>query len=485
LGKYRGVIIPTGRLPRYSRSTGALTLRFISGIVVRVALKDTAVQGDRWRQIKRWLKPGLGVKRWLLILVIGTALIGLGLAVLLLEYYRTHPDAPLLALISLRALPRWTRALALGSVGLGLMLLAIIRLNRALLAPYLRPGKPVVDAVAEHRRLGRGPRIVALGGGTGLSTLLRGLKRHSSNLTAIVTVADDGGSSGKLRRSLGLPPPGDLRSCLAALSDDEDLLTQLFQYRFMDGSELDGHAFGNLFIAALAGVTGSFDQGILEAGRVLAIRGQVLPATLAEIELVADKEPELDAQAVRVEGESHIPRFPGRIRHIHLEPNDPPAFPEAIRAILAADMIIIGPGSLYTSVLPNLLVRDLAQAIRSSRAFKAYVCNVATQPGETDEYTCDQHVKALDDHVGRGLFDLVVANDRIENELADGLLPVQPPTRDTTSIPCYCADLIDPERPWRHDAHKLAATLIALLEERTGPLELPSIDRVEPLTGLN
>ena len=197
----------------------------------------------RWRRFVRWLEPGIGVKRWLGLMVIGTALIGLGLAIVLLDIYRAHPESPWLALLSLSGLPRWLRVLILGGVGIGLLIFAVVALNRTLLAPYLRPGKPIVDAVSKHRRLGRGPRIVTIGGGTGLSILLRGLKRYSGNLTAIVTVADDGGSSGRLRRSLGLPPPGDIRACIAALSDDEDLLTQLFRYRFLEGEELNGHSF--------------------------------------------------------------------------------------------------------------------------------------------------------------------------------------------------------------------------------------------------
>jgi uncharacterized cofD-like protein len=203
-----------------------------------------------------------------------------------------------------------------GGSGIALLIFSILRLNRSLLAPFIKPGKNVVDTVVQHRRLGKGPRLVAIGGGTGLSTLLRGLKHHSGNTVAIVTMADDGGSSGQLRRSLGLPPPGDLRNCLAALSDDEDLLTKLFQYRFLEGEVLEGHSFGNLFIAALAGATGSLENGLLEAGKVLAVRGRVIPATLSDVALVAEKSPTLGTQSVRIEGESQIPAFPGKVRRI-------------------------------------------------------------------------------------------------------------------------------------------------------------------------
>jgi uncharacterized cofD-like protein len=418
-------------------------------------------------------------------MIVGMTLIGLGLAYLLLDLYRANPESPFMVTLTLVALPRWLRAALLVAAGLTLAIFSVIRLNRTLLAPYVQQGKPVVDAVAEHRRLGRGPRIVAVGGGTGLATLLRGLKRHSSNLTAIVTVADDGGSSGRLRHTLGLPPPGDIRNCLAALSDDENLVTQLFQYRFADGGELDGHSFGNLFIAALSGVTGSFDRGVLEAGRVLGIRGSVLPSTLRDVALLADKSLAADTQSIRVAGESRIPSAPGSIRRLQLEPSDPPAHPEAIRAILAADLIALGPGSLYTSVLPNLLVPDLTSAIRNSRALRVFVCNVATQTGETDGYDCLRHLAALEDHSGPGLVDVILVNDRTEGVLPAGVEWVCADESAAGMVPVHRCDLADPAQPWRHDAAKLAQALITLLEEKTGPLEPPSNGRGERLTALN
>jgi uncharacterized cofD-like protein len=412
-------------------------------------------------------------------------LIGLGVAVVLLDIYRNYPQSPWLAILSLRDLPRWLRALLLTLSGFLLTFFAVLRLNRTLLAPYLRSGKPLVEAVAQYRRLGRGPKIVAIGGGTGLSTLLRGLKRTTGNLTAIVTVADDGGSSGRLRQSLGLPAPGDIRNCLAALSDDEDLLTQLFQYRFLEGDELNGHSFGNLFIAALAGVTGSFDQGILETGRVLAIRGQVLPSSLNNVALTADKVTAMADKAVRVEGESRIPDVPGKIHRVQLKPNDPPAYPGAIQAILGADMIVVGPGSLYTSVLPNLLVPDIVEAIHASNAFKVYVCNVATQEGETDGYNCQQHLEAIENHVGPGLVDLIVANDSHLDAAPEGSEMVAPDFDGHSMVQLYTADLVDVDRPWRHDTQKLADVLIALLEERTGPLDLPLMEEQDSNPDLN
>ena len=433
----------------------------------------------RLRTLWSWLQPGLGIKRWIALLVVGIFLTALGISI---GASALSGDTPIADATSLPAGVMVGLFLLAGVVT---SLLALFRLNRSLLSPYVTPGRPVVEVVARHRRLGKGPKIVAIGGGTGLSTLLRGLKAHTGNLTAIVTMADDGGSSGRLRRSLGLPPPGDLRSCLAALSDDEDLLTQLFQYRFLEGEELKGHAFGNLFIAALSGVTGSFDRGLFEAGRVLAIRGRVLPSTLADISLAADKTPTRESRTIRIQGESQIPDVPGRIRRVYLEPSDPPAYPEAIHALLNADMIVVGPGSLYTSVIPNLLVPDIADAVRSSRAFRVYVCNVATQKGETDNYDCGAHWDALTQHAGAGLVDVVVANDCLDTALPDGVSLVAPPIEGFKDVPLYATDLVDHDNPWRHQPDELADRLISLLEERTGPLEWPSVEQVGQVSELN
>lgn len=302
-----------------------------------------------------------------------------------------------------------------------------------------------------------------------MATLLRGLKNYTRNLTAIVTVADDGGSSGVLRREMGILPPGDIRMCLAALSNDEALLTQLFQYRFGNG-DLGGHSFGNLFISVMAEITGSFEEAVAESGRVLAVQGRVLPSTLHDVRLLADVDlPDL-AGGVRVEGESRIPEARGRIRRVWLEPEHPPAYPEAIRAILSADLIIVGPGSLYTSILPNLLVSDLVEAIRASRAMKLYVCNVATQPGETDGYSGGDHLRALEEHVGEGLFDLAVMNHRKGAPLPEAIQYVLAEEDLDQTHAIYRADLIDDDRPWRHDSSKLSQVIMDLYQDRTGPL---------------
>ena len=423
-------------------------------------------------RVLRWLIPGLGVKRWLLVTLAGTTLIGAGFAILVIDVYRTAPDTwwlPALSAASLRFIARPLRALIFGGLGLGLILAGIYGINRSLMTPFLRPGDRVVETLKRHRQLERGPRIVAIGGGHGLANLLRGLKNHTYNLTAIVTVADDGGSSGRLRQEMGILPPGDIRNCLAALSTDEALLTQLFQYRFPDGG-LGGHSFGNLFISALAEITGSFEEAVAESGRVLAVAGRVLPSTLHEVRLLADVALPNVASQVRVVGESRIPEASGKVRHVWLEPSSPPAYPDAIRAILAAELIVIGPGSLYTSLLPNLLVPDLAAAIRASRALKIYVCNVATQAGETDGYTGGDHLQALSEHGVEGVFNLVLANNRQAGRLPKNLDWVEAERDLDDDYAVHRADLVDESYPWRHDAGKLAQVLMDLLQDRTGPL---------------
>ena len=321
-----------------------------------------------------------------------------------------------------------------------------------------------------------GPRVVALGGGHGLSTLLRGLKLHTREryvdpaaLTAIVTVADDGGSSGQLRREMGVLPPGDFRNCLIALADSESLMTGLFQYRFGEGTGLDGQNFGNLFITAMGAVAGSFERALDESSRVLAVQGRVFPSTLQDVTLVALLREGKDGPSTRVVGESRIPRASGTIERIWLEPDGVSAYPDAVRALLAADIILAGPGSLYTSVLPNLLVPDIAQAILASRAVKIYVCNVATQKGETDRFTVGDHLAVLDAHVGAGTFPLVLANDNLElaRDLLDEVEMVQPEVGDirlARDCRLVTADLVDRECPWRHDPARLSRAIFDIYD---------------------
>ena len=415
-------------------------------------------------RLPAWFRPGLGIKRWLVLLLAGILAISLGFGYLLRQLYDVVEVPAYFYYLTLQFIPREGRiALFLGA-GLLFVGLALWQLNRSMIGALLLTGRPdAVSLVYQRRQLARGPRVVAIGGGTGLSTLLRGLKEHTGNLSAIITVADDGGSSGRLRREWRVLPPGDFRKCLVALADAEPLVKDLFEYRFADEglSPLAGHSFGNLFLTAMAGVTGDFERGLRESARVLAVRGEILPSTLSDVVLWADLMDE-----AQVEGESQIPQSGVPIARVYLRPKDPPAYAEALRAILEADLILIGPGSLYTSILPNLLVPDIARAVRASRALKIYVCNTATQPGETDDYSVEDHVRALIAHLGPHLFDLALVNDNLAAQFPADWRPIPAPPGDVigggTRVPVRRANLIDPARPWRHDSAKLAQIIMQL-----------------------
>lgn len=418
----------------------------------------------------KWLYPGVGIKRWLLLLGVGGIGISVGLDYLLRDIYGTWAFPLAFRYLTLQFLPYSVRALFLGAAGLSAIVVAIVQLTRSPLRALRLGHESTVETAYPHHQSSQGLKVVTIGGGTGLSTLLRGLKEHTSDITAIVTVADDGGSSGRLRRELGLLPPGDFRNCIAALADAEPLTTQLFQYRFGAGEGLDGHSFGNLFIAAMAGVTGDFERAILESSRVLAVRGRIVPSTLQNVTLCADLRGEDEAldKLSRVEGESQIPKVGLPIERVFLRPERVRAYPGALRAILNADLILAGPGSLYTSILPNLLVEDITQAIRASQAVKMYICNVATQVGETDHFTVGDHVQALQDHVGEGVFHHVLANDNFNAQL--------PPQANIEFVPLVyeatgeyqviTADLIDSGNAWRHDSRKLARKVIEFYHQQ-------------------
>ncbi|HSM26200.1 MAG TPA: YvcK family protein [Anaerolineaceae bacterium] len=421
----------------------------------------------------RWFVPGIGIKRWGLLIILGSMLIGLGFAVVVIEMYRNTPDTwylPVVAFLSLRFLSRPVRALIFGLGGIFLIIIGVWGINRTLLRPFLRPGKHLVDTVSYFQKLDKGKKIVVIGGGTGLSALLRGLKKYTANITAIVTVADDGGSSGEIRKKIGILPPGDIRNCLTALSNDEELTTQLFQYRFGEEIGLNGHSLGNLLITALTDITGSFEEAVAESGRVLAVQGKVLPSTLHDVRLVAQIHLENEKKDIKVKGESEIPRTKGKVKRVWLEPNNPLAYPPTIQAILGADIIIIGPGSLYTSIIPNLLVPDISAAIRASRGLKFFVCNVATQPGETDGYSCGDHVKTIEKEIGKGLFDVVICNDNCNGRLPEDIEFVCLDNNLENEYPVYSANLSDSSIPWRHDSLKLATAILDLYNERTGPI---------------
>jgi uncharacterized cofD-like protein len=435
----------------------------------------------RWQSFKQFLSLGVGIKRWLFLIIVGAALFGIGLVYSLFALFRVGLlPGPVYDLLMLGFLPLTWRALIPLVSGLGIMIWAATRLARNLLEPFRQPGDSVVASLYQHSQRGKGNHIAAIGGGTGLPSLLRGLKETTRNITAIVTVADDGGSSGRLRDELGLLPPGDFRNNIAALARDEALMTQLLQYRFggktgTDGKgELQGHAFGNLLIAALTGVTGSFDGALMAAERVLALRGQVLPSTLEQVTLVAEiAVGEGPLNVTRVVGESRIPKSGGRVRRVGLEPETARAYPPAVQAILRADLVVIGPGSLYTSILPNLLVDGISEALCHSRGLCVYVCNIATQPGETDGYTVADHVDAIARHVRVDCLDYVIANDRLTPMANMGntvfVSPEWPPETEVRAR-LVCTDLIDSDRPWRHDSTKLARTLLTLLGDQDSAL---------------
>jgi uncharacterized cofD-like protein len=428
--------------------------------------------------LRMWLRPGMAIKRWIAALFIGLVLTSLAIAMALAWFYRNY-DVPagltnFVQTVTLQFIPHPYRELIMVSVGLVFIVGGFYQLSRSLLAPFWNAehdsDQPLAEIIQAHRFGPRQPelRVVTIGGGTGLSTLLRGLKVHDIDITAVVTVGDDGGSSGRLRTEFNMPPPGDIRNCIVALADSETLMSDLFQYRFeQEGSTLDGHSFGNLFITALTQVSGSFEQAVAETSRVLAVRGKVMPSSLENITVCAEM---ADGRVIR--GESAIVEERQKIANVYLDPSNPSPYDPALLSILSADLIVLGPGSLYTSVLPNLLVDRLPEAIRASRAAKVYVCNVATQRGETDDFEAVDHVLALEEHVGRGVVDHVLVNSNLEP--AKALIKPEWSVREVGlggldkldgSVRVVLEDVVNPEFPLRHDPGKLSRALIQLARE--------------------
>ena len=419
----------------------------------------------------KWLYPGLKFKRWLVVVLLGILLISTGVAVII----RFEPLS-MLEDVFVQLIYSITGQLSSGiNIFLGLIIislgfyLVVFGIRKMISSVYdaLLPGQDdgLVDILYQNRYLNRGPKVVVVGGGTGLSTMLRGVKKYTSNITAIVTVADDGGSSGVLRDELDILPPGDIRNCLVALANTEPLMENLFQYRFQEG-ELEGHSFGNLFIATLSKITGDFHQGVKKSSDVLAIRGQVLPSTLHDMRLYATLE-----NGKQVKGESQIPKTDGQIKKLSIEPQDCAALPEALQAIKQADAVVLGPGSLYTSVLPNLLIENLAAEIKRTDALKIYACNVMTQPGETDDYTASDHVQAIYDHIGEQIIDYVLVNDgEVEEELLEKYAeeeayPVKVDWNQLLEqdLEIISEDLINQTNLVRHDHDKLAQVIMNLI----------------------
>ena len=432
------------------------------------ALRGQTLRGGRLRY---WLMPGIGVKRWLALVLAGELALALAGAFVLKQVYReiivTGPLQGVVYVLTLQFLPYGLRAIPFLVAGIVAFSVGVLQLTRTLLLPFGEPSGPLVEVIYQKRYLARGPRVVAIGGGTGLSALLRGLKEHTSNITAVVTVADDGGSSGKLRAELGIAPMGDIRNCIAALADTEPLMTQLLQYRFPEDAALapglGGHAFGNLLIAAMSAIEDDFQEGVRQSNRVLAVRGQVVPAAPVPLTLHARL-----ADGAEMHGQSSIARAKG-IERVWVTPSDVRSTVEVLEAIAEADFIVMGPGSLYTSLLPSLLIPEVRDAVAASRALRCFVCNVATQVGETEGYGLAAHLGALTLHVGPGLVDVVLANDDFSAAPpADGR---SQPVRLDWVRPAGGPDLVtrhvvDPQNAHRHDSDLLAAALMEILQER-------------------
>lgn len=361
-----------------------------------------------------WLIPGLQVKRWFAMIFVGAAMMTIGFLILC-DIKPIFYTMEFVRKIAMNISTQWL-AFAVLMFGSGIFFKGWQKTNISILD--LNNGKDnqtILEALYRRRKLNRGPKIVAIGGGTGLSMLLKGVKHITNNITAVVTVGDDGGSSGRLREEMGMLPPGDIRNCIAALADDEDLVTKLFQYRFKTGEGLEGHSFGNLFLTALCSITGDMVRAVKESSNVLSIRGRVLPSTLDDMKLVAEME---DGRVIH--GESNIPEAHGKVKRLYTDPSSCRALEDVILAIRDAELIILGPGSLFTSVIPNLLIEEISKEIVKSHAKKIYVCNIMTQPGETDDYTVSEHVSMLMSHAGSNdIIDAVLVNDYMPKNLAE------------------------------------------------------------------
>lgn len=405
--------------------------------------------------ILKWFYPGIGIKRWVGCSAFGVALLILGTANLRSEEFWLIQFLDALVVIS----------------GIIILILGIKRMMRSFIAVFIpsSKGTELIDILYQKKQLSRGPRIVAIGGGTGLSVLLSGLKNYSSNISAVVTVADNGGSSGRLRQQFDVLPPGDIRNCLVALADAPALMRDLFQFRFDKNSEFSGHSFGNLFLTVMTRLTGDFEKAIKETSKVLALRGQVIPSTLGDVTLVAHYH-----DGSTVIGEEQIPKARKPISKVSLTPELPLATPDALKAIKEAQIIVLGPGSLYTSIIPNLLIKEITKTIEESEAIKVYVCNVMTQPGETDGFSVSDHIKALIKHSCARILDYcLVNNGEVPQEVLsryskDNSALV---TNDRKKVEGLGYRLVEDDFSMitdgviRHDAEKLAKIILSFIEE--------------------
>ena len=399
----------------------------------------------------KWLYPGMWVKRWIMLTVFGVIMVSMGFVMVLLEQQPKNKMFASAVIIT----------------GILAVVTGIKRIIKSFVTVFLPEREDeLVDKIYQKRVLEKGPRIVVLGGGTGLAMLLHGLKAHTSNITAVVTVADDGGSSGRLRKEFDVLPPGDIRNCLVALAEAEPLMGKLFQFRFEEGTALAGHSFGNLFITAMSKVTGDFEAAIKESSKVLAIRGSVVPSTLDKVTLLAEHE-----DGSQTSGESQIPKSLSPVKRVRLQPVNCRPTAEAIEAIRKADAIVLGPGSLYTSIMPNLLVGRMYQEIISSKAIKIYVCNVMTQKGETDDLKASDHLKAIIGHTGQGIVDYCIVNtaripdDMVEKYRSEESSPVVPDSENLRKMKTKVveAHIVNTKGYVRHDSLKLAKIILDLV----------------------
>ena len=433
----------------------------------------------------KWLYPGIGIKRWLLLGVVGFILVAASMSLITDNAVLGFLEIKMkeIAVQYLGGNIFWAGIIILfiGSILLALGFREVVRAFIKGVFPDF--ARKQVRPIHQQIFLRRGPKIVVIGGGTGLSVLLRGLKEYTSNITAIVSVADDGGSSGRLRNQLGMLPPGDIRNCLVALADREVIMEEMFNYRFKHGKDLEGHNLGNLILAAMVDMYGSFEEGVRQMSKVLAIRGKVVPSTLQHMVLRATLE-----DGSMVVGESNIAKSTMPIRRVTIVPSDAKPVDEALEAIAEGDMIIFGPGSLYTSIIPNLLVSGMTDAIKASKAPKVYICNVMTQPGETKGYTASQHLKAILDHGGENIIDYILVNSQpisnqklINRYFADSAEQVEIDHEQLQALGVNIveAHLLDEGDLIRHNTTSLAnAIMLLLLKKKSFNTGLSFIDRL-------
>ncbi|MEW6201191.1 MAG: gluconeogenesis factor YvcK family protein [bacterium] len=423
----------------------------------------------------KWFYPGMKVKRYISMVIVGVMIFSMGAVFIIGK--NIPRDVYLYVTTYIR---QGVVGITLAILGGVLIFYGIRNLNRRFVN-LLMPGVAdrLVDKVYEEAYLQHGVKVVGVGGGTGMHSLLRGLKEYTSNITAVVTVSDDGGSSGQIREEMKILPPGDIRQCLAALADSETAMVELFQKRFKGDGFLKNHTVGNVLLAAMAEMKGDFYQAVQELSKVLAVRGRVLPSTLDSVTLCAELK---DGTIVR--GETNVTESLSPVQRVFLSPSNSRALPEAINALQAADAVIIGPGSLYTSIIPNLLVPGIRSAIQKTNALKIYVCNIMTQPGETDSYSAADHAAQIAKILGQNSIDVIIVNRAypvlfIEKYKEQGATPVEIDIENLRKLGIHRIvqeDLLLEEEVVRHNPKKLAALIITILKEehRMPPFSIPS-----------